>query len=101
MVTGASVNQERTLLGESTDQLLPYGLSPQRSINGHQLTNCSQDQSDRILGSNLKWVGRAAASWLVLLTSAGLKVNDQLVAYVTRFLAVRLKKIMCGCTTVP
>ena len=91
MVTGASVNQERTLLGESTDQLLPYCLSPQRSIDGYQLTNCSQGQPDRILGSNLKWEGRAAASWLVLLTSTGLKVNDQLVAYATRFLAVRLK----------
>ena len=27
---------------------------------------------------------------------SGLKVNDQLVAYATRFLAVRLKKYMCS-----
>ena len=39
-------------------------------------------------------------SEIILIFGKKLKVNDQLVAYATRFLAVRLKN-MCGRTTAP
>ena len=63
------------------------------------VTNISRE--NKVLTSDPVWQHVTNIYFDFLFVCTGLKVNNQLVAYATRFLAVYVKKIMCSHTSTP